>query len=226
MESRLATYGYALYEPGVQRTEVIYDIALATIWNVVRTLCGSKWLPREVLFARWCPADLRPCRNFMRAPLRFDSGQSAVVFDRAWLDVPLPTADPQRLAQLEAEALQIESRATENLVGLVRRVIRRQLLSGRSSMHSVAEEHAVHRRTLDRRLQSHGVGFQTLSDEVGYEVSRQLLATTTMPIIAIAQSLRYADASAFSHAFRRWSGTTPTEWRVSAPSSASQQFGT
>ncbi len=224
-EAGSATYGYALYEPGVERTEIIYDMVLGSIWNVMRTLCGNKWLPREVLFSRRRPVDVRPYRRLVRASLRFDAGQSAVVFDRAWLDVPLPTADPQRLVQLEAQARQIESRATGDLVGLVRRVIRRQLLSGRSSMHSVAKELAMHRRTLDRRLQSHGVSFQTLSDEVGYEVSRQLLATTTMPIIAIAQSLHYADASAFSHAFRRWSGMKPTQWRASVKSPAVDHAG-
>ncbi|HRH85280.1 MAG TPA: helix-turn-helix domain-containing protein [Rubrivivax sp.] len=34
-----------------------------------------------------------------------------------------------------------------------------------------------------------------------------------MPVIAIAASLHYNDASAFTHAFRRWSGHSPTQWR-------------
>lgn len=87
-DANVATYRYALYEPGVERAEVIYDIVLSTTWNVLRAICGSRWLPREIQFMRSRPADTHPYRSFLRAPLRFDCDRSAVVFDRAWLDVP------------------------------------------------------------------------------------------------------------------------------------------
>lgn len=215
-EAQLATYRYALYEPGVERAEVIYDIVLATTWNVMRTLCGSRWLPHEIQFMRSRPADIRPYRSFLRAPLRFDNEQSAVVFDRAWLDMPLRSADPQRLAALEAQAHAIEAQSVGDLPAMVRRVLRRQLLSGSTSMHDVAAELAMHRRTLDRKLKPHAISYQALGDEVRYEVARQLLSDTKLPMIAIAQSLQFANASAFTRAFRRWSGMPPTRWRAGA----------
>ena len=217
-DARFASYAYALYEPGVERAEVVYDIVLASIWNILRALCGSHWLPREIRFMRRRPTDTRPYRSFLRAPLRFDCDQSAVVFDKAWLDAPLRSADPQRLASLVARARAIEARATGELPAQVRRVLRRQLLSAGTSMQQVAEELAMHRRTLDRRLQLQGTGFQALVDEVRYEVARQLLRDTEMPIIAIAQSLHFADASILTRAFRRWSGMTPSHWRAKSRS--------
>ena len=45
---------------------------------------------------------------------------------------------------------------------------------------------------------------------------RQLLLGTRMSIGQIAATLGYADASGFTHAFRRWSGTSPAAWRVAA----------
>lgn len=213
-DARFASYAYALYEPGVERAEVIYDIVLASIWNILRALCGSRWLPHEIHFTRRRPPDSRPYRSFLRAPLRFDCEQAAVVFDKSWLDVPLRSADPQRLKLLEARARAIEAQATGELPAQVRRVLRRQLLSGGTSMRQVAAELAMHRRTLDRRLQLLGVKFQAMSDEVRYEVARQLLSDTAMPIIAIAQSLHFADASVLTRAFRRWSGMTPSRWRA------------
>ena len=213
-DARFASYAYALYEPGVERAEVIYDIVLASVWNILRALCGSRWLPHEIHFMRRRPPDTRPYRSFLRAPLRFDCEQAAVVFDKSWLDVPLRSADPQRLKLLEAQARAIEAQATGELPAQVRRVLRRQLLSGGTSMRQVAAELAMHRRTLDRRLQLLGVKFQAMSDEVRYEVARQLLSNTAMPIIAIAQSLHFADASVLTRAFRRWSGMTPSRWRA------------
>ncbi len=214
-DERYASYGYAIYEPGVEHAEIVYDHVMAVAWNVLRELCGSAWLPHQVMLARRRPADLRPYRNFFRAPLRFDADQSAVVFDRGWLDQPIATADAARLRELLAEVRRVEAQATGTLPELVRRVLRRQLLSDNASMASVAAELSMHRRTLDRKLASFSVSYQALNDEVRYEVARQLLDDTEMPVIAIAQSLHYNDTSAFTHAFRRWSGSSPTQWRQS-----------
>lgn len=214
--NQFASFSYTVYEPGVERAEVLCDNALAVSFSVLRTLCGHKWLPHEILFSRSRPADIQPYINLFKAPLRFDVEQAAVVFKCAWLDAPLATADPARLQILEAKARALEAGETGDLLAQVRRVVRRQLLTGGCSMHAVAAELGMHRRTLDRHLHRHGVGFKALSDEVRHEVARQLLADTAMPVIAIAQSLHYAGPSAFTRAFRRWSGITPTHWRESA----------
>lgn len=217
---RFASYGYAIYEPGVERAEIVYDHVMGLAWNALRELCGSAWLPHEVMLARRRPADIRPYRNFFRAPLRFDAEYSAVVFDSHWLDQPIAGADVARLRDLLAEVRRVEAEAAGDLPGQVRRVLRRQLLSDRVSMESVAAELSMHRRTLDRKLKTCAVSFQALNDEVRYEVARQLLDDTGMPVIAIAQILHYNDSSAFTHAFRRWSGSSPTQWRASTANPA------
>jgi len=70
------------------------------------------------------------------------------------------------------------------------------------------------RRTLNRRLNAFGTGFQELADEIRLEIARQMLEDSTMEVIQIALLLDYADASAFTRAFRRWTGTTPASWRA------------
>jgi AraC-like DNA-binding protein len=219
-DARFANFSYALYEPGVERAEVVYDISIATLWNVMRALCGEQWLPQEILLTRRHPADTRPYRSFLRAPLRFDCDECALIFDKKWLDVPLPGADPRRLKALEAQARAIEARSTSEFPARVRQVVRRQLLSGRSSMHRVAAELAMHRRTLDRQLKRHGLNFKVLGDELRFEIARQLLSTTTMPVAEVAYSLHYANAGAFSTAFRRWAGCAPSQWRSTARTQA------
>jgi AraC-like DNA-binding protein len=47
----------------------------------------------------------------------------------------------------------------------------------------------------------------------GADAEREVLGRPGLRLADIAASLGYADASAFARAFRRWSGTTPTEWR-------------
>ena len=218
-DSRFASCSYVLYEPGVE-----HDIVLGTLWNVLRSLCGDSWLPHEVQLMRRRPVDIRPYRSFFRAPLRFDCEQSSVVFDRKWLDIPLQSADPQRLNALVAQADAAEAQSTFELATHVRQIVRRQLLTGTASMDCVAAELAMNRRTLDRHLKRNGLSFKSLSDQLRYEIARHILSTTAMPVGDVAQSLRYANAGAFSTAFRRWSGHTPTQWRSAASAMADTQI--
>ena len=71
----------------------------------------------------------------------------------------------------------------------------------------------MHSRTLNRRLNAFGTRFQALVDEIRFEIARQMLEDSRREVGQIAMTLDYADASAFTRAFRRWSGTTPAEWR-------------
>ena len=56
-------------------------------------------------------------------------------------------------------------------------------------------------------------GFR-FTNEIRFEIARQLLEDTEVPLAQIAAALGYSEASAFTRAFRRWSGQTPTAWRA------------
>jgi len=72
----------------------------------------------------------------------------------------------------------------------------------------------MHPRTLNRRLRDQATSFKTLIDETRYEIARQLLRDSPLSLLEVALTLGYADESAFSRAFRRWSGTCPAVWRT------------
>jgi AraC-like DNA-binding protein len=82
-----------------------------------------------------------------------------------------------------------------------------------ATLERVAAELSVHPRTLNRRLEADGTSFRALVNETRFSVSRQLLSGTKMEIADIALALGYADPSGFTHAFQRWSGMAPIEWR-------------
>ena len=97
----------------------------------------------------------------------------------------------------------------------MRSVLRTALVAGHANADQVAKLFSMRSYTLARRLQEFGVGFQALVDETRFEIARQMLENSAMEVSAIAELLDYASASAFTRAFRRWSGTTPAQWRVS-----------
>ena len=99
----------------------------------------------------------------------------------------------------------------------LRRVLRTELLRDTCSASGIARLFSMHRRTLNRHLNSEGLAFRRVADGIRFEIACELLENTEMALGQIAAVLRYSELSAFTRAFRRWSGQTPSAWRGSHP---------
>ena len=95
----------------------------------------------------------------------------------------------------------------------LRQVLRAGIARGVASGDDVARRLHLSRRTLNRRLKAEGTTFQRVLDEVRFELARKLLADARLPITEVSECLGYTTASAFTRAFRRWSGRSPAGWR-------------
>ena len=217
VEGRMATLGYVIYEPGVQSIDQIADVAIAIGCNILRSLCGPAWVPSEVLLAHRRPSDVRPYRRFFGAPVRFDAGHNALVFPSKCLAQPLPATDPSLHQMLQEEVRYLDAIHGMSLAAKLRRTLRAAVSGGGCSVLEVAKLYNLSRRTLSRRLRAEGTTFEAVLAEVRYEVACQLLGHTDMVVRDVAETLDYADAAAFTRAFRRWSGTTPARWRAASP---------
>ncbi len=205
-----ADLGYAIYRGGNVGSEQIYDAVLAFATNFMRELCGPGWNPTEVFLPHSAPPDTRHHRNLFRTLPHFDAEYGALRFAEAWLDAPVAGGDVVRWHDtLE----RIAKAAHPSLVQSVYRALRVKLLTGDCSGDSVARELSMHRRTLNRRLKDEGTTFQRCLDQVRFEVACQLLATSHVALDDIAATLGYASVSPFMRTFRRWSGSTPAQWR-------------
>lgn len=103
------------------------------------------------------------------------------------------------------------------LVADVRRVLRRELLRESCSAAAIARLFSMHRRTLSRHMSRLGLTFRQVAKEVRFEIACELLENTDMALSQIAAALKYSEPSAFTRAFRRWWGQTPSEWRANHP---------
>jgi len=214
VDGNSAVLSYEIHQSQAEATDQTGDGAVATMFNIVRALCGPEWKPAEVCFAHRKPEDLGPYRKFFRAPLVFDAEHNSLVFSADWLDRRLPESDPQLRRLLQKQIGALEARHGDDFPEHVRSVLRTALVTGHARADQVATLFSMHARTLNRRLNAFGIGFRELVDEGRFEIARQTLEDSVMPVRQIAAMLDYADASAFTRAFRRWSDTTPAQWRA------------
>lgn len=223
VEGGNATFGYAIYQREMPGAAQAYDLVMAFECNILRELCGAHWRPAEVSFAHAKPKDPSPYRQFFRSPLRFDADHSEIVFDTTWLDQAPPGHDAHAYSLLQRELATQLMLAPSDCAERVRRALRTMILDGRGSASAISDLMSMSTRTLHRLLAAQSTTFREILEEVRHEFARQLLADTDMTTTEIAEALDYADASAFTRAFRRWTDSPPAAWRARIRSASGER---
>jgi AraC-like DNA-binding protein len=214
VEPPLATFSYSLNGIEVTAAEQVVDGAIALGLRLMQGLCGDRFAPEEVLLARRRPADPAAWHQVFKAPVRFNAELSGLVFPARWLELVNPQSDPDLLRILEDRARQLSEDRAVLFSDMVRKAIRPLIMSQRCSARAAADMFRIGKRTMNRRLSEEGTDFRTLTDEVRFDVARHLLRNTEMSLSEIALVLGYAEASALTRAFRRWTGRAPRDWRL------------
>jgi AraC-like DNA-binding protein len=195
------------------------DWAIAFACNVMRVGLGDpRWTPQEVLLpqlAEETPSQRRTRAEVMGDNIRVGHPWAGIRFDAALLKRKMATADAMieslmrhygdlRLAALPEQHSEIEQ---------LRREIARVLVKGEGGMEHLAKATGTSLRTLQRRLKDAGVNYSDLQNDVRKTLAMNLLENETLALSEIAFSLGYSDVSAFNHAFRRWVGQSPGNYR-------------
>lgn len=209
-----ALVGYSIIEPKVPAADIICDGAIAIYRNILKGLCGPQWEPMEVRISRRRPAHPARYERYFGVPVLFDTEATTLTFDARWLEMPLPHADAALRQLLQEQIDLLEAEEAGHLSEQVRRLLRTSLLTRGGSIDDIAGLLRLSRRTLSRRLDQEGTTFRQLTDEIRFEVARQFIENTTMSMTQIALAMKYSETSAFSRAFRQWSGLAPRAWRT------------
>lgn len=181
---------------------------------IQRELTGKRMPLDRVQLSMPAPADTaRFIEQFGLLP-EFACAENRISFSRHLLDLPLPRANPHsaQLCEQQCQALLAKRRVRNGLAGQ----IRDRLLStpGRlADMEVIASELNISSRTLRRRLEEQGSSFRQLQEEVRQALAEELLAIASLSQEEIAERLGYSEVSNFLHAFKRWKGLTPGQYR-------------
>jgi AraC-like DNA-binding protein len=78
---------------------------------------------------------------------------------------------------------------------------------------TVARQVGCSVRTLQARLRKEGTTYEKLLDEARRQMAIQYVEDDSIRLMEIPLLLQFAEPSPFHRAFRRWTGTTPLEYR-------------
>jgi AraC-like DNA-binding protein len=212
VREQTAFWGYGVHLPGTPAVEQIGDAAIEIGSRMLRELTGRA--PEVILAARPTPSDAAPYREIFGSTPEFNAEQHALAFPSSWLSLAVKGADDQLRRNAERTVEQYWAALSPGFAERASRALRSRIVCGNASVRAVAGSFHLTARTLNRRLRAEGRTFRQLANEARFIVAQQLLAGTQMHVTSIALALGYAEASAFTRAFRRSAGVSPTQWRV------------
>jgi AraC-like DNA-binding protein len=198
-----------------------FEFDLMTLLSFFRWVTNRDLRPLAFELRFPPPDDLRPYQDAFKCPLRFNTPVNALLFARADVNLPLPTANVE-LAEMH------ERVASEHLQRLdsaqtchrTRAVIVRHLQDGEPRRQKISTMLGMSERTLQRRLAAEGTSFQRLLDNTRRELAQHYLGQGNVSLPDIAYLLGFSDQSSFFHASRRWFGSSPRRYRIQLISDA------
>jgi AraC-like DNA-binding protein len=189
------------------------EFVLAGIRTALRTITGSKVTPRSVTFSHNRNSDLREFERFFGCPVEFGAQNTALQISTDALHLPLITADPKLLRVLrpycDAASKERDIRPG-TLRSAVEAEVEKLLPDGKAKAENVAKALALSLRTLARRLADEGTTYGDVVDQLRKSLATQYLKDPGMSLGQIAWLLGYEGSTSFNHAFKRWTGRSPS----------------
>jgi AraC-like DNA-binding protein len=193
------------------------EFTLSAHLTTMKDLAGDAFGFSRVTLAYQEPAQARFYEHLLGCPVLFMQRGNEYRYELSRADGPMMLADPRSHGMAREMCDQLL--AEVNLAGGAAADIRRILIGepGRHlSIEVVAEKLSMHPRALRRRLEAEDTSYRELLAEVRTRLAIEYLRKTTMTNEEIARRLGYSDAANFRHAFIRWTGRSPSDFRISA----------
>jgi AraC-like DNA-binding protein len=188
-----------------------------------RSVCGVRALvasipnfanlsfPKAIRFTHAEPSYRAEYDRIFGVPLFFNSHMNALLVDEAFLNMKLPRTNPylSEVLSAHAEELLKSLEMSKTMRGRVENLLIPILHTGEASVDMIAVKLGLSRQTLFRKLKAEGITFEKILDELRHKLALHYLSGKKASVSETAYLVGFSDPAAFSHAFKRWTGSCP-----------------
>jgi AraC-like DNA-binding protein len=193
-----------------------HDVVLSVLMHMCRFNYGDELLPTRVCLAHEKPPCAEIIADYFRTPVIYDAPASSLTLAKKDVDLKLSSGNKE-LALLHDEFLMkylVEIKKGD-IVQQIQSVIIENLPSGKVTDNLIAKELNLSERSLQRKLKEKGTTFRNELDNVREMAAIQYIRNPVNTMSDIAFLLGFSEQSAFSRAFKKWTGTSPMKYRNS-----------
>jgi AraC-like DNA-binding protein len=208
--------GIAMSYTGVKRQDDRHQIEfwLATLLRICRQVTGRQVKPVRVRLTHYRAKGHARFAKYMGCAVEFGAARDEILFSRESGQLRTLNSDPylnRLLVEMCEEALSRQRRSSVSFSARVENAVAPRLPHGKARASRIASEFGMSERTFARRLAEEGVTFSQLLERLRLDLARRYLVKEGLSISEAAWLLGYREVGAFSHAFRRWTGKSPSE---------------
>jgi len=191
----------------------LIELGMGVVYRAAQALFKDAWQLSKVTFTHPEPSNSQFYLDFFQAPVLFSQPLTALYADAAILHLQPSEQRSQLKNHLIEQFASQQGYAREDYVAHTKMIIQSVLATGEATLNVVASLLNIHPRQLQTELQQRRSSFRQLLDDVRYSEAQLQLSHSAISLTDLALGLGYADETAFSRAFKRWSGVAPRQWR-------------
>ena len=191
---------------------------LVTVVRICRQVTGTRLAPRHLRIRHQRGDASAELRSFFGCDIEFGANSDEIIFPASVASLPIVGRDNHLndlLRRYAEAALNDPPQELATHRSAVDGVLPQLLPHAKANVPNVAKKLGISRRTLLRKLSDEGVGFSDILEQTRLALAKSYLAERGLQIIEIAWLLGYHEASSFTRAFKRWTGVTPRQFRLS-----------
>jgi AraC-like DNA-binding protein len=197
---------------------VFVDIVIALLLDLCRLNAGAALRPVAATLRRRKPEPADAYERFFGCRVQFGAEENAFVLSREDADRPLPSANRQLAAAFDKMLTEELARLDKaDVVSRTRAAVLEQLSSGEGTADDTAKQLHMSSRTLQRKLAEAHTTYLELVDEVRKDLALRYIEDPRRSVTDITFSLGFSQPSAFTRAFKRWTGRSPSDYRAKSP---------
>jgi AraC-like DNA-binding protein len=192
----------------------VADFLMVFSIHELNGLLLKKITPDKIYYSYKISDEAEYARVFRCKPLT-TSGTLAIVFDNIFWNEPILSAnyDIQKIFLEKVRATVSDPMNNISFQVSVMDYLMKNSYLGILSLEDVAANFNMTPRSLQRRLQDESATFQQLADSVKKSLALSYVESGKYQLKEISYMLGYNELSAFSRAFKRWTGKAPVEFR-------------
>ena len=192
------------------------EFLMAFLLRLCRQTTGQQLVPERVSMMHFRPTVAPELAQFFGARVEFGSDFDEIVLPSGAGDLRLVNADPylNKIIVKNCEAFLAKRRTNVGPFRIrVENAIAPLLPHASARASVIAQSFGMSERTMERKLAQEGSTFSEILQQLRSEMAIQYVEDPSLPISRIAWLLGFEEVSAFSNAFKRWTGKSPRRMR-------------
>ncbi|MAU70720.1 MAG: hypothetical protein CML04_01370 [Pseudozobellia sp.] len=201
-----------IYRKGIKTT---IEAPFVMLLDVIKEATGKQIKPVKVCFKHNI-TNIKDFTEYFGCPVYSKAEENSITFDAETLKITTLKADrfihdflTQRMEEEKKELSQKEDELTEE----INKILKESMASGIPSLTQIGDYLGISGRTLKRRLSDRDLTFRDLVQKNRKETAISLLSNSSRSIGEIAFLTGFSEQSAFNRAFKKWTGSTPNQYR-------------